>query len=721
MGYMMTREAPLSAGQFGVLGTDRPREDEIDLLGLARGLWRGKLWIVLTTLIAFGWGWYQANVAAVPMYTAHAVVAMETRDENVLDISGVVTGLPGTLGTINTELGVMRSRGLIEKLVAELDLVSDPEFNPRARATGEMEGAVPGGAEETPAEETLSDTAAEAVPTRRQMDAMIDRVLSGLRVRTEPESYLFNIAVTTTDPEKSALIANTHARLYIEDQIEVKYRATEQATAWLTNRLGTLQAELEAAESEVEAFASENRIIRAEELQALNLRVDDARDRLAELRTRESMLAARLSALAAAAAVGDWTAAADAAGDATLERLVAQDAPDEEIAARVETVRARTEVMQARAGNQAETLEGSVAVLRRDYARQSDNLVAYQQLEREVMASRTIYEYFLGRLKELSAQQGNLRADSRIISAAAVPGGPSSPVKSRIVALALVAGLVVGTGLVLVWEILHTGLRSAPELETATGRPVMGQIPLVPRVEKSEVLSYFVEKPTSMAAEAVRNLRTSLLMSNLDQAPQVIMLTSSLPDEGKTTTAIALAQNFTGLGKRVLLIEGDIRHRVFRDYLDLKKTKGLLAVLSGELDLAQAVERNYLIDADVLVGERAAMNAADVFSSSRFRTLIAEARRSYDVVIIDTPPVLLVPDARVVAKFADAVIYAVEWNATPKRDVLAGLRMMTDGGIRVTGLALTRIDLKKLKRYGQYAGYGTYSAQKKYGRSYYEA
>ena len=139
------------------------------------------------------------------------------------------------------------------------------------------------------------------------------------------------------------------------------------------------------------------------------------------------------------------------------------------------------------------------------------------------------------------------------------------------------------------------------------------------------------------------------------------------------------------------------------------------------MELAEAVERSYLIDADVLVGERAAMNAADVFSSARFRGLIAEARRAYDVVIIDTPPVLLVPDARVVAKLADAVIYAVEWNSTAKRDVIAGLRLMTDGGIRVTGLALTRIDLKKIKRYGGYAGYGSYGALKKYVRTYHES
>lgn len=694
----MTAESPFVGEALGITPNERGRDEEIELFGLLRALWRGKFWIAAAVAVAFAFGWYRANVAAVPMYTAQTVVAMETRDENVLDLAGVVTGLPGTLGTINTELGVMRSRALVEKLVVELDLQSDPEFSFWAES-----GPAP------------DETAA-----RRRMDAVIDRVLSRLRVSAVPESYLFTISVTTTDAEKSALIANTHARLYIEDQIEVKYRATAQATEWLTDRLGTLQAELEAAEGAVEAFASENRITRAEDLEALNLRVDDARDRLEELREREASLAARLNTLTQAAQAKDWAAAFEAAGDPTLERLVEAGASEDEIAARLETVRARLQVMQSRASEQSATLQDSITVLRSEYARQSDNLVAYQQLEREVTASRTIYEYFLGRLKELSAQQGNLRADSRIVSPAAVPNWPSSPQKSRIMMIAVALGLILSATLVLVWDLLHTGLRTSSELEAATGRPVIGQIPMVPREAKNNVLSYLVEKPTSRVAEAVRNLRTSLLMSNIDQAPRVIMVTSSLPDEGKTTTAIALAQNFTGLGKRVLLIEGDIRHRVFREYLDLKKTKGLLSVLAGEQALAEAVERNYLIDADVLVGERAAMNAADVFSSSRFRGLIAEARRAYDVVIIDTPPVLLVPDARVVAKQADAVIYAVRWNATPKRDVQAGLRLMTDGGIRVTGLALTLIDLKKLKRYGAYSGYGTYAAQKKYGRSYYE-
>ena len=743
----MTREAPGSGGAFALPFVDRGAADEIDLLGIARTLWRGKWVIALAAGLAFAVGWYQANVVAVPQYTARVVVAMETRDENVLDLGGVVTGLPGTLGTINTELGVIRSRGLIEKLVDELGLASDPEFNPEfnpgarapqgaaatgtaGSATGAASGAgtvlrgwlaglkqrvLPVAAPAAGADPAV----AAAVADERRTDRMINAVLARLTVWNDRESYLFNISLTTTDPVKSAALANTLARLYIEDQIEVKYRATEQATAWLSGRLQILQADLQAAERAVEAFTSENRIVRPEDLEAMNLRIDDARERLAAVRATERELRRRQAELARARAAGDGARLAALAADATLDRLRADGADPAAVAAREAAVVARAGVELDRSVSQGATLAQSIAVLREDYARQSDNLVAYQQLDREVAASRAIYEYFLGRLKELSAQQGNLRADSRIISRAAIPGAPSAPRRSRIEALALLIGLVAGAAGVLLWDRLHTGFRTAEDLEAATGRTVLGQIPVVPRQGREAILSYFVEKPTSMAAEAVRNLRTSVLLSNVDKPPRVIMLTSSLPAEGKTTTAIALAQNFTGLGKRVLLIEGDIRHRVFREYLGLKKTRGLLAVVSGELELAEAVERSYLIDADVLIGERAAMNAADVFSSSRFKALLAEARSRYDVVIIDTPPVLVVPDARVIAPLADAVIYTVHWDRTARRDVATGLRMLNDGGGRVTGLALARIDLRKLRRYGSYAGYGTYGAYKKYGHAYY--
>ena len=222
------------------------------------------------------------------------------------------------------------------------------------------------------------------------------------------------------------------------------------------------------------------------------------------------------------------------------------------------------------------------------------------------------------------------------------------------------------------------------------------------------MLKYIAEKPNSAAAEAVRNLRTSVLLANLDRQPQIIMLTSSIPGEGKTTLSISLAQNFASMGEKVLLIEGDIRRRVFREYFDIKSKEGLLSVLSGTSKLEDAVAFNDQLGADVLIGEKSSVNAADLFSSKRFADLLKELRGKYDRIILDTPPVLAVPDARVMGQSVDTIIYAVKWDSTTHRQVVDGLKSLEAVNLRVAGLTLGQIDKRGMKRYGYGASYGNY-------------
>lgn len=160
-------------------------------------------------------------------------------------------------------------------------------------------------------------------------------------------------------------------------------------------------------------------------------------------------------------------------------------------------------------------------------------------------------------------------------------------------------------------------------------------------------------------AEAVRNLRTSVMLSNIDNPPKVIMTCSSLPGEGKTTVAFALALNFSSMGKKVLLVEGDIRRRVFRQYLKNDQKYGIVATLSGEKTIDEVIIQDDFVGCDVLLGDKGGHNAADIFSSERFGHLIADLRERYDVVIIDTPPVLIVPDARVISQQVDSTIFVV--------------------------------------------------------------
>ena len=315
-------------------------------------------------------------------------------------------------------------------------------------------------------------------------------------------------------------------------------------------------------------------------------------------------------------------------------------------------------------------------------------------------------------MKEISVQQGIHRPDSRVLSRATVPGGPSAPNKQRILAGSLLLGLIIGAALVLLREMRHNGFRSAPDLEAATGVTVMAQVPRAPISQRRRLLNYLIRKPTSALAEKIRNLRTSILLSNVDHPPQVIMITSSLPGEGKTTLSLGLANSLAGLEKRVLLIEGDIRRLTFREYFRSRKKTGLVNVVAGQTDFEETVLQPEGVDFDVLLGDKTTLNAADFFSSQRFQAFLEAARERYDTIIIDTPPILVVPDARVIGQSVDAIVYAVHWNVTTQAQVQEGLGMLASVDLKATGLVLSQIDIRQAQSYGRYSDlYAGYSAK----------
>lgn len=667
-------------------------DDEIDLLELVRTLWRGKFWIVIAAVIAGGLGWAYLEYVAVSKYTARAVVALENRQATVVDLDSVMSGLSGDQATINTEVEVLRSRNLMGQLVDEMDLIEDPEFNPFL--TADM----------TPPSD------------QRQKDATIDEVLKVVSIGNVRSSYVYNITTITTGAQKSRTMVNTLAELYIRDQLTAKYEATAQATAWLTDRVVTLKSELEIAEAAVQSLNASTALVSIEALEGLNRQIKETRDRLNTLVGVQALQSEKLRALKAAQASGERAVILELADDAALTRIAGDGLDDALFKDRLEAVLSQLNLANARSEAQLALLRQSVSTQEADYASQSSDLNTLEQLNREAQATRTIYEYFLSRLKETSVQEGIQQPDSRILSYSAEPTRPSEPRKSRILLLALVLGLMVGVAFVLLREALHTGFRTGEQLERATGLAVLGQIPRIPVRKRRKLVDYLIGKPTSAAAEAVRNLRTSILLSNVDTPPKVILSTSSLSGEGKTSNAFALAQNFSGLGKKILLIEGDIRRRVFAEYFESQETRGLLSVLSGEAEFEDVVQHIDTIGVDIMQGEKSSTNAADVFSSDKFAAFMKEARARYDYIIIDTPPVLLVPDARIIAHEADAVIFAVLWDKTSRTQVREAIRQFEIAGQSITGLVLSQINPKGMKRYGYGGRYGAYG---NYGNKYY--
>ncbi len=693
-------------------------DDEIDLMQLAGTIWRGKWIIALCFLVAVLAGGYYAYAVAVPKFAAEARVVMETRGQNVVDVTSVMSGVSTDGPALNTEIAVMTSRTLMERLVRELNLTEDPEFNGALR---EPSGFGPSEVIKL-VRSFVAPVPEKAPPSEAAMFlGTVEAVRRAITVTNERQSYIFNIRAVSQSPEKSAAIVNQLTDIYLDEQIATKFSATEYAVNWLSQRVTELELDLKEKEEAVLELSSMTELMAPAALEALKAREKDLRPRVTPLQTKRETALAKAAELEGLLEAEAYEGVAALAKDPAIAELAAQaEAGDADAKSGIQTLvqalvrdaRAEAEEAQQQLGPIEDNYEALVAQIQAEDNKRQD----LTQRVRDADATRVLYETFLARLKETSIQIGLQQADSRVLSDA-IPGVQVEPRRARMLALAGVLGIMLGVALVLLRQFVGKGFRTADDLERVTGYSVLGQIPKMPGRRRRKVLDYLRQKPMSAAAEAIRNLRTSILLSNVDNPPRVIMSTSSVPGEGKTTQSIALAHNLAGLGKKVLVIEADIRRCTFSQYFD-KGPGNLVQVVSGTLTLEEAVMTDKHLGIDVLMGEKSSINAADLFSSESFRQVIAAARAAYDYVIVDTPPVLVVPDARVIGRHADSIIYSVLWNETAQQQVVAGIRQLTSVNLRVAGLILSQIDPKGMKRYGYGGQYGAYS---NYGSKYYDA
>ena len=692
---------------------------EIDLIKLAASLWRGK-WIILA-FVLFGVcvaDFYVRHIA-VPLYPATAKIALkENPPEKILtDIESLMSNGPITDTGINTELVVLRSGDLVGKLVDSLDLINQPVFNPllrEPRLSSQIRTQL----------FTFFGVASEKPKTPRSPAEVrlivINSVLNTMVFSNTRNTRVINISVTTTEAALSALIANKMATLYIENQIQIKLDALASATGFLSRRTSELKYDFEALNTQLSNFSSQSELVNPDILKSQEIQLRDLRTRLGEKAETFVEKTETQTVLLSFREAGNLQALINHADDFRLNRAFSEYRNNQisldGLNLQVELFMLDNEVEAEREQAQLSALEASESLLAKQIEWQSQELIVLQQLERETDAARLLYESFFTRLLEMNVQLGLETADGRLISTA-IQSGPSSPIKSRILSYGGAIGLMMGASFVLFWELRFSGYRSVNELREQSGYSVLAAVPLIPVRERKNVISYLKTKPESLVSEAVRNLRTSIIMSNLNQVKQVIMLTSSVPKEGKTILSFALAQNMVGLGKRILLIEADIRRRVHSVEIDRSNTVALLDLVAGDKKWKEVSLYVEEFGFDILTASRSDKNAADIFASQRFSELLTELREYYDYIIIDSPPVLAVPDARVIGAISDANIYVVEWNKTSSAQVDQGLEMLSSIGVNTIGLVLNQIDSRKTKTYGYTGSYG-YGA---YRSEYYES
>lgn len=710
------------------------------------GSFRKRLRLFSAVALAVFVGVVLFTLSTTPKYTATAKVMLDTRKEQVTGVESVLSGMAVDSPAVDTEVEVIKSRQLAERVVKSLKLDQDPEFNaalasPRGlgmvtHAVGSMLGAG------QPAELGLNSIAAQ-----KAHEKIVDRVLDDLSVGRAGLTYVIDVSFESEDAAKAAVIANKFAELYLLEQLEAKFDATRQATQWLNARLDELRGQVLQDEAAVQQYKIANNLLSAsgtnlteQEISNYNTSLSEARASAAEDQARLSTARQQLARGSTGDDVGEALSspviqelrkqrAEISARVADLQGRYGDRHPDmlkakrqlsdidtqiqDEIGRIISNLQAKSQVSQQRAAS----ISGSLGGARGTLAANSRAMVRLNELQRTAEASRTLYESYLNRFKETSTQQGLEQSDSRVVSKAKIPTRQSSPKVELNIAVGLVLALIAALAAVLIAEGLDAGLTTAEDVEKRLDAAFLGSIPLLSSITEdpsTSPLDFVVEKPLSAFSEAFRNLRTSILYSRLGDPVKVVAVTSALPGEGKTTTSICLGRTAAQQGARVVIVDCDLRRQTVNRLLEGQPVVGLLEVLSGEATLDQALTLDATSGAYVLPLAKGGFTPKDVFGSVAMDRLLDALRERFDFVVLDTAPVLPVADTRILAPKADVLVFLARWRKTPQDAIEAAFRMLSGTGAYVAGVALTQVDMKQQSKYG-YGDSGYYYAEyKKY-------
>ncbi len=631
---------------------------------------------------------------------------------------------PADSATVDTEVQLVQSRDIAEQVVNALKLDQDPTF-------------WAGSHHKAPLDQD------------RRHDAAIGIVQGGLKAKRSGLTSVITIGFSSRDPNLAARIANGYADQYLIAQSQAKLNSSKQAGSALNDKLESLR---KAALSDASALAqfrtshglysSEGTALNEQEATSYNeqlasaqadLTGDQARLNVAKtqlagdaggakavaldspvlqnLRAQRSQLTAQIAELENryGARYPDVVAADKQLSDinagisAEVHRIVS------ELQTRVEVSRQRVSSMQTALGSARGRLAGGTTAS-----------VTLDELQRRADASKQVYEDYMARYQQASASEGTEQPDARITNRADPPAKPSSPNVPLNLALGFIVAVGAGMGAVFSREALHSGIATGEDIEQRLGLPHLGSVPELASVADREDREmsppdYLLAKPLSAFGEAVRSLRTSLKFAGgSGEGAKIVVLTSALPSEGKSTTALCLARSAGQSGARVLLVDCDLRRRTVNKLLGLDPAAGLLEVLNGTATLSEVILLDEPSGAYILPLANSSTSPEEVFETAAMNQLLRDAAAGFDIVFLDTAPVLAVAETRVLAAKSDAVVFLAHWRKTPEKAIIAALKLLDAAGAPVAGVALTQVNMLQQARYGYGDATYYYADYKKY-------
>jgi len=583
----------------------------------------------------------------------------------------------------------------------------------------------------------------------RDQEELIQQIQASLRVSVVPNTRIIELRYTHPDPKFAADVVNTVAQAYIEDNFKGKYDSTMQTTEWLSKQLADLQVQVETAQEKLVRYQRVNGIVGLDEKQnIITAKLDELNRELTNAQADRMQKEANYRS----ATAGGGAALGESESGSVLDKLRNQladlktqyadasvrfgPAYPRMVELQSQIAQVQTNIDQENQRNLERLRQAYLASLEREkllkaaleaqknQANQlNEKAIEFSLLKRDAEASRQLYEGLLQRLKEAGITAGLKSNNLRIIDAARVPLYPSKPDVPRNLEFATLFGLVGGVALVFLMEALDTSIRTPDQIQALCGLPVLATIPTHPKLHagRSRLLSQgrpdglsialsVHTNPRSQMSEAFRALRTSLLLSLPGAPPKVLVVTSALPQEGKTTTSVNVALSLAQRGNRVLLVDADLRRPSIHRIMGVANTNGLSALLSGSDTPDNAILQSQQIpNLYVLPAGSPPRQPAELLGS--IKSYIEEWCRQYDHIVIDTPPVLSVTDAVLVATCADAVLLVTRAGSTTKAALRRTADLLQRVNARIAGVVLNGININSADYYYYYGS--------KHGSSYY--
>ena len=681
--------------------------------------------LILTTIATF---------KTTPIYDAVGRIAVNRESADALPFKDSASSSPTDEDytiAMETQVRILHSDNLAMRVIRKLGLDNNPSF------TGVAKPQAPAG--ELPTSSPTIDT--------REETKLIDTFRGGLKVATVNNTRLIEIHYLNRDPRLAADIVNGIVSSYIEQNYQTKFESAMQTSDWLSRQLADLKLKVETSQEKLIRFQREKGIVGIDEKQNLTT---SKLDELSKELTATEADRIQKEANYELAATGNPELMARSPSEmlgqlrgreSTLKQeyalLKTQFGPNypkvveiknqldqvqDDINAEVKRMATQIKNEYLAAQQRENMVLARMEAQKREANDLNQNAIEFNILKRDVDANRQLYEGLLQKLKEASLEAGLHSNNIRVVDSARVPLSPTSPDIPRNLGIGLILGLCGGVGLAFLLESLDNTVRTPEQAELVSGLPTLGVVPQflradAPRLQpaklslaNSEPPSRRAEliaqlRPNSEAAECYRSLRTSILLSALDSPPKVLLVTSPLPQEGKTTTSVNCAIVLAQRGSRVLLVDADLRRPGVHRAFGFDRKGGLSTVLAGTTTI-ESVMKTYpeVPNLSILPAGPPPPHPAELLDASKMRSLIAEWRKEYDHVIIDTPPALSVTDPVLLSVEADSIILVIRSGKTTKDALRRAGELLWQVNARVMGIVVNGIDLGSPDHYYYYYG-----------------